>query len=240
MSDPQNNWIKIETEEEVIIPTSDGKGIAEKIKVKVPAYRDPKTDEIYLDGEALRMLDDVKTRHLGLLTTEQIKLLRQRLDCTQQQMSELLQIGEKTWTRWESGRERPSKSLNLLLRALFEGRVDAPWLEAQREPAQQTYNFANCLHPVRYHGCFSISEIISVALDEANTLPGFTNAETQRSIWMKMAIALGHEGITQPFRQIMMHYDNIAGATENTQTNAAALWSRRNQSVKTPNMEISA
>jgi hypothetical protein len=67
MSDPRNNWIKIETEEEVIIPISDGKGIAEKIKVKVPAYRDPKTDKIYLDGEALRMLDDVKARRLGLL-----------------------------------------------------------------------------------------------------------------------------------------------------------------------------
>jgi DNA-binding transcriptional regulator YiaG len=239
MINPQNNWIKIETEEEVIIPTSDGKGIAEKIKVKVPAYRDPKTDEIYLDGEALRMLDDVKARHLGLLTTDEIKSLRQRLDCTQSQISELLQIGEKTWTRWESGRERPSKSLNLLLRALFEGRINVPWLKAQRDPICHTRDLAKHVKLVHYIEDLPPEKIMAGILDEARMLPGFPRSEERRSVWMKIAIALDLGDSTQPFGQVVMHYGSASKTTDGRQSCVTA-WSRRNQSVNIPSMEVYA
>ena len=49
---------------------------------------------------------------------------------TQPQISELLQIGEKTWTRWETGRERPSRSINVLLFALNDGKLDAAYLRS--------------------------------------------------------------------------------------------------------------
>jgi DNA-binding transcriptional regulator YiaG len=119
---------RIEIEQEVLIPTLDGKAVAETIKVKVPAWRDPKDGEVYLDGDALELLDRAKARHLGLLTPEQIKQLRLRLGLTQKQISELLQIGQKTWTRWETGRERPSRVINVLLWALNDGRIDAAYL----------------------------------------------------------------------------------------------------------------
>jgi DNA-binding transcriptional regulator YiaG len=137
MSNSPNNWEAVETEEEVIIPTNDGKGIANVIKVNVPAFRDPKTGEIYLAEKALQILDDVKARHMGLISREELKLLRARLRCTQKELCALLQIGEKTWTRWETGRERPSRSMNLLLRALSEGRISVPWLLAQRPKTKQ-------------------------------------------------------------------------------------------------------
>lgn len=76
------------------------------------------------------MLDKAKARHMGLLTPEQIKALRKRLGLTQPQISELLQIGEKTWTRWETGRERPSRSINVLLFALNDGKLDAAYLRS--------------------------------------------------------------------------------------------------------------
>lgn len=95
---------RIEVEEPVHIPTLDGTGIAETVTAKVPAWRDPKDGEVYLDTEATAILDKVKARHMGLLTPGRIKALRKRLDLTQPQISELLQIGEKTWTRWETGR----------------------------------------------------------------------------------------------------------------------------------------
>lgn len=85
---------------------------------------------IYLDTEATAILDKVKARHMGLLTPEQIKALRKRLGLTQPQISELLQIGEKTWTRWETGRERPSRSINVLLFALNDGKLDAAYLRS--------------------------------------------------------------------------------------------------------------
>ena len=121
---------RIEVEEPVHIPTLDGGGIAETVKVKVPAWRDPKDGEVYLDTEATTILDKVKARHMGLLTPEQIKALRKRLGLTQPQISELLQIGEKTWTRWETGRERPSRSINVLLFALNDGKLDVAYLRS--------------------------------------------------------------------------------------------------------------
>jgi len=119
---------RIEIEQEVLIPTLDGKAVAETIKVKVPAWRDPKDGEVYLDGDALELVDRAKARHLGLLTPEQIKQLRRRLGLTQKEISKLLQIGEKTWTRWETGRERPSRVINVLLCAFRDGRIDVAYL----------------------------------------------------------------------------------------------------------------
>lgn len=121
---------RIEVEEPVHIPTLDGTGIAETINVKVPAWRDSKDGEVYLDTEATAILDKVKARHMGLLTPDQIKALRKRLGLTQPQISELLQIGEKTWTRWETGRERPSRSINVLLFALNDGKLDVGYLRS--------------------------------------------------------------------------------------------------------------
>jgi len=56
---------KIQVEEPVHIPTLDGGGIAETVNVKVPAWRDPKDGEIYLDTEATAILDKVKARHIA-------------------------------------------------------------------------------------------------------------------------------------------------------------------------------
>jgi DNA-binding transcriptional regulator YiaG len=116
----------------VHIPTSDGKAVAETIMVKVEGIRDAKTGELFLDGNALELLDKAKARYMGLLLPEEIKALRQRLNLTQREMSDLLQIGDKTYTRWESGRSRPSQVLNLLLRALRDGRLDVAYLRSQR------------------------------------------------------------------------------------------------------------
>jgi DNA-binding transcriptional regulator YiaG len=121
---------RIEVEEPVHVPTLDGTGIAETVQVKVPAWRDPKTGEVYLASEATAILDKVKARYMGLLSPEQIKALRRRLGLTQKQISELLQIGEKTWTRWETARERPFRSINVLLCALNDGKIDIAYLRS--------------------------------------------------------------------------------------------------------------
>jgi DNA-binding transcriptional regulator YiaG len=125
---------RVEVEEAVRIPTLDGTGIAATVPMRIPAWRDPKDGEIYLDTEATAMLDKVKARHMGLLTPDQIKALRKRLGLTQLQISELLQIGERTWTRWETGRERPSRSINVLLFALNDGKLDAAYLRSVARP----------------------------------------------------------------------------------------------------------
>jgi DNA-binding transcriptional regulator YiaG len=147
-----NNWKKIEIEEDVITPTTEGGVLVEKIKV--PACQDPQTNKIYIDGEALLMHDDIKARHLGIISTNEIKKIRQQLNCTPLEISQLLQIEEKTWTRWESGRERPSRPINLLLRALLKGKINATWLKmqprsAECETAQQSADPATPCYVIR-------------------------------------------------------------------------------------------
>ena len=121
---------KVEVQEPVYIPTPDGKAVETTVYAKVPAWRDPVDGEIYLDDEAQQILDKVKARHMGLLTPAQLKELRLRFQLTQAQMARLCQMGEKTWTRWESGRERPSRSMNLLLRSLYDGQLDVEYLNS--------------------------------------------------------------------------------------------------------------
>jgi DNA-binding transcriptional regulator YiaG len=129
MNPPLPHWERCESVEEVRIPSADGASPPTILNVAVPAWRDPDDGEIYLDGEAIRILDDARARHHGLMTTGEIRELRQKLGLTQKRLSELLQIGEKTWTRWESGRDRPSKSLHVLICSLRDGRIDVAYLE---------------------------------------------------------------------------------------------------------------
>lgn len=131
MSHPMKNWQKIKTKVPVHIAKVNSKEIAETVEVEVTAYRNPKDGEIYLDGDALQMLDDAKARYMGLMLPEQIGHLRQQLGVTQKRMAELLQIGEKSYCRWEVGRERPSRSMNVLLAALNDGRIDVAYLESR-------------------------------------------------------------------------------------------------------------
>lgn len=114
----------------VTIPTVDGTGIAETVVIEVPCKIDPATGEEFLTGEALAEIDRVKARHMGLLQPEEIRKLRECLGLTQKEMSDLLQIGAKSYTRWESGRERPFRSLNILLRGLWDGKLDVNYLRS--------------------------------------------------------------------------------------------------------------
>lgn len=128
-------WKATTSKQPVFIPNATGDAIAETIMTEVPAWQDPKTGKIYLDGEAHEMLDAVKARHLGILLPDQLRAMRKAIGLTQKKMAELLQLGEKTWTRWETGAERPSRSMNLLLCALRDGKIDLGYLQSKRRMA---------------------------------------------------------------------------------------------------------
>lgn len=130
---PHENWKRITIDSSVHIPTADGKEIAETIEVMVDAWQD-ESGEIYLDTAALKKLDDSKARHMGLLLPEDIRHLRESLGVTQVEISQLLKIGEKTWSRWENGRGRPSQSMNVLLKILLDGKADINYLRFMDKP----------------------------------------------------------------------------------------------------------
>jgi DNA-binding transcriptional regulator YiaG len=108
---------------EVTIPTADGLAVAARIPIRVQMEWDPEIGEWLLTPEAEALIETTKARHMGLLLPHELLGLRLRLGLSQQAIGELLQIGAKSWTRWETGHQRPSRSINLLLRALHAGLI---------------------------------------------------------------------------------------------------------------------
>jgi DNA-binding transcriptional regulator YiaG len=121
-----------------MIPSSDGRSSIGKETIEVPAWRDPESGEIFLDDRAIAKIEQTKARLMGLLSPKEIKALRSRMGLSQAKISDLLQIGQKSWTRWETGRERPSRVINVLLRALADEKIDRNYLLRIRCPSLQT------------------------------------------------------------------------------------------------------
>lgn len=117
----------------VRIPNLDGDGIAETLTVQVPVTIDPNTGEELLTEKAIEIIDNTKARYMGLLLAPEIKKIRERHGLTQKRISELVQSGEKSWTRWETGKARPSRMVNVLLRLIYDGKVFIEDLIAQRK-----------------------------------------------------------------------------------------------------------
>jgi DNA-binding transcriptional regulator YiaG len=133
-NNPQKRRIEMR-DYEVLIPTNDGLGVAERISIQVPMEWDFELKEWLITPEAEELLESTKARHMGLVLPEDLRALRSRLNFTQSEMGELLCIGEKTWTRWETGNHRPSQSMNLLLRAVQTNLLsvyDLRWLHEPR------------------------------------------------------------------------------------------------------------
>ena len=55
----------------------------------------------------------------GLLTPAEIKAARTRLGLTQVEMARQLGVGDKSYTRWESGLSIQSKAIDTLIRAVI-------------------------------------------------------------------------------------------------------------------------
>ena len=119
---------------EVVIPSVDGSQIVERIAVKIPVTRDSETGETVLTPEAHERIEQTQARHMGLISASELRTIRQRLGLTQRELGNLIQVGEKSYTRWETGRARPSRSLNVLLCALRDGRLSIPYLQSLQRP----------------------------------------------------------------------------------------------------------
>ena len=121
--------------EDVSICNPDG-SVREVVKVEVDAMKAP-DGEIFLDGDALAKLDRVKARYEGIMLPDDIRQLPERFGLTQTKISNALGLGGKTWTRWETGRERPSRSMNNMLVFLHNGMLtleDFEHIAIQEEP----------------------------------------------------------------------------------------------------------
>jgi DNA-binding transcriptional regulator YiaG len=118
------------------IPDAEG-NIVRRVKIKVPVEWDEAIGEWMMTPEALRMVEDAKAREMGLIMPDDMKALRKSFGLTQAQMGALFQVGGKSWTRWESGKYRPSRVISLLIRAVAGGHLSADYLRGKPVAAKR-------------------------------------------------------------------------------------------------------
>jgi len=93
--------------------------------------------EQLLPPELNNALDAEQYKRIGLLGPDKIKDARQRAGLTQAEMSQFLGVGEKTYTRWESGRSIHNKSSDNLIRLADRYPELFVQMEAQRDPNRE-------------------------------------------------------------------------------------------------------
>jgi DNA-binding transcriptional regulator YiaG len=133
---PVAGWTAAQIEYPVRIPDTEGTGFSATVNITLEVWKNA-SGEIFLDDQAREQIEKTRARYMGLMSPEDIKAMREHFELTQKEMSELLQIGAKTWTRWESGKERPSRSMNLLLHSISDGRVDVAYLRQRQHPERR-------------------------------------------------------------------------------------------------------
>ena len=182
---------------EVLIPNLAGTDIAERVKVPVTLEWDEEVKEWLLTPEAHEIIDNTKARLIGLLLPAQFKELRERYGYSQKEMGELFQVGEKSWTRWESGKQRPSRSINLLIRALYEGEVSINYLlkRAGKQPRAEGWQFTAKFLEGVFEGWHSIPTERGKALiefgrkyaaDPVGVEPGSSGQRRELIAWVKI------------------------------------------------------
>jgi len=77
-------------------------------------------NEEFLSQEALDRIQVEKYKKLDLLTPEKLKSIREKLDRTQEEMSDLLGVGKKSYFRWENGLSIQNKSIDRYIRLVAE------------------------------------------------------------------------------------------------------------------------
>ena len=80
------------------------------------------------------VLLSARYERLGLLRPDQIKEVRERAGLTQEEMARFINVGERTYTRWESGRSIHNRSSDNLIRLAEICPELFVQIEAQRDP----------------------------------------------------------------------------------------------------------
>lgn len=115
------------------IPDANGESTERIVSIDVPVRWDELIDGWVLTENAHELIDRRKALEMGLLSPAQLRELRERHQQNHKQMGTLFQVGEKSWSRWESGKHRPTRSINLLIRALYDGEISIDYLRKRAD-----------------------------------------------------------------------------------------------------------
>lgn len=91
-------------------------------------------ENAFLTPESSERIERIRARHMGLMMGEDIKAMREHFGLSQKELTDLLQCGEKSLSRWENGRGQPTGMVNIMLRLLDEGFIAPASLRAVQGP----------------------------------------------------------------------------------------------------------
>jgi len=92
--------------------------------------------EHFLDDKAMVRIEEEKYRSRKLLLPRELKAIRESFGLTQLQMAKVLNVGEKTYCRWENGLSMQTKALDRLVRLMAHNpkgllkNKDSEWKQA--------------------------------------------------------------------------------------------------------------
>ena len=89
-----------------------------ELTVDVPVRRCDACDFDYLDDEAERLKHAAICRHLGVLSPDEIRRIRTKLDMTRAEFASITGIGEASLNRWENGLNIQTPAYDRYLRLL--------------------------------------------------------------------------------------------------------------------------
>lgn len=84
-----------------------------------------------------KAIDLEATKRQGLLTPEEIRQVRQRTGLSAVDMAYLLGVGDKTYTRWETGKSIQNKGNDTLIRLLDANSEAFASIQAERRPNRE-------------------------------------------------------------------------------------------------------
>ncbi len=91
---------------------------AAELTVRLPVRRCDHCDFDYLDNEGERLKHEAVCRHLGVLTPQEIRGIRERLGLSRSALAKLTGIGEASLSRWENGIKIQTPGYDRYLRLL--------------------------------------------------------------------------------------------------------------------------
>lgn len=94
--------------------------------------------EDFIADELSKAIERVQYHRLGLLSPEQIRQVREKTGLSAVEISQLLNAGDKSYTRWESGKSIHNKSTDTLIRLIDQHPELFAEINAQRDPKRQS------------------------------------------------------------------------------------------------------
>ena len=92
--------------------------VAASVTVRLPVRRCGHCDFDFLDDEGERLKHEAVCRHLGVLTPEDIRRIREHLGLSRSALAKLTGVGEALLSQWENGIKIQSPRYDRCLRTL--------------------------------------------------------------------------------------------------------------------------